>query len=166
MRARDAQDIRDGPNHLDVDAKAWLLGFLRQYKGALLVISHDLELLDESITRVLHLDRASETDVGEIVEYRGTYSQYKRSRSEDEQRRIKKAALQAKEIDRLQTVVDAASPCAAAVSRRASLGSPPQGDERSLLVLTRCGTDHDASPRELGALAPRGMVRGDHCPPA
>ncbi len=64
-------------NHLDVDAKAWLLGFLRQYKGALLVISHDLELLDESITRVLHLDRATEHDVGEIVEYRGTYSQYR-----------------------------------------------------------------------------------------
>ncbi len=67
-------------NHLDVDAKAWLLGFLRQYKGALLVISHDLELLDESITRVLHLDRATEHDVGEIVEYRGTYSQYQRAR--------------------------------------------------------------------------------------
>jgi ATPase subunit of ABC transporter with duplicated ATPase domains len=93
-------------NHLDVDAKAWLLGFLRQYKGALLVISHDLELLDESITRVLHLDRANETDVGEIVEYRGTYSQYQRARAEDEARLAKKAALQAKEIDRLQTVVD------------------------------------------------------------
>jgi ATPase subunit of ABC transporter with duplicated ATPase domains len=93
-------------NHLDVDAKAWLLGFLRQYKGALLVISHDLELLDESITRVLHLDRATETDVGEIVEYRGTYSQYQRARAEDEARLAKKAVLQAKEIDRLQTVVD------------------------------------------------------------
>jgi ATPase subunit of ABC transporter with duplicated ATPase domains len=93
-------------NHLDVDAKAWLLGFLRQYKGALLVISHDLELLDESITRVLHLDRATETDVGEIVEYRGTYSQYQRARADDEARLAKKAVLQAKEIDRLQTVVD------------------------------------------------------------
>ena len=51
-------------NHLDVDAKEWLLGFLRQYKGALLVISHDLELLDESITRVLHLDRPTESSVG------------------------------------------------------------------------------------------------------
>jgi len=30
--------------------------FLRAYRGALLVISHDLELLDEAITRVLHLD--------------------------------------------------------------------------------------------------------------
>jgi ATPase subunit of ABC transporter with duplicated ATPase domains len=70
------------------------------------VISHDLELLDESITRVLHLDRPHEGDVGEIVEYRGTYSQYRRSRADDEARQAKKAVLQAKEIDRLQTVVD------------------------------------------------------------
>ena len=47
-------------NHLDVDAKEWLMGFLRVYRGALLVISHDLDLLDEAITRVLHLDRAGE----------------------------------------------------------------------------------------------------------
>ena len=38
-------------NHLDVDARDWLLQFLRQYRGALVVISHDLELLDEAITR-------------------------------------------------------------------------------------------------------------------
>src|SRR5687768_11098429 len=44
-------------NHLDIDAKLWLMSFLRQYRGALLVISHDLDLLDEAITRVLHLDR-------------------------------------------------------------------------------------------------------------
>ena len=93
-------------NHLDVDAKEWLMGFLRQYRGALLVISHDLDLLDEAITRVLHLDRPTETAVGEIVEYKGTYTQYQRPRAEDEVRLAKKAAPQAKEIDRLQTVVD------------------------------------------------------------
>ncbi len=93
-------------NHLDVDAKTWLMSFLRQYKGALLVISHDLDLLDEAITRVMHLDRNGEDAVGDIVEYRGTYSQYQRARVDDEQRLAKKAALQSKEIDRLQTVVD------------------------------------------------------------
>ena len=51
-------------NHLDVDAKEWLLGFLRSYRGALLVISHDLELLDEAITRVLHLDRRARPPSG------------------------------------------------------------------------------------------------------
>jgi ATPase subunit of ABC transporter with duplicated ATPase domains len=91
---------------LDIDAKTWLLNFLRNYKGALLVISHDLELLDEAITRVLHLDRPDEDDIGAVYEYRGTYSQYKRSRAEDESRAEKKAMMQAKEVARLQDVVD------------------------------------------------------------
>ncbi len=56
-------------NHLDVDAKEWLLGFMRAYRGALVVISHDLDLLDEAITRVLHLDRAGHDDTGSMVEY-------------------------------------------------------------------------------------------------
>ena len=93
-------------NHLDVDAKTWLLGFMRDYRGALLVISHDLDLLDEAITRVLHLDRPQEESVGELIEYRGTYTQYKTSRAADEARLAKKAATQQKEIDRLQGVVD------------------------------------------------------------
>jgi ATPase subunit of ABC transporter with duplicated ATPase domains len=93
-------------NHLDLDAKMWMLDFLRNYKGALLVISHDLELLDEAITRVLHLDRPDEADTGQVIEYRGTYSQYLRSREADEARAAKMAAQQSKEIDRLQRVVD------------------------------------------------------------
>jgi ATPase subunit of ABC transporter with duplicated ATPase domains len=93
-------------NHLDVDAKLWLLGFLRQYRGALLVISHDLELLDEAITRVLHLDRPTETATGHIVEYKGTYSQYVAARAEDERRLTKQAAAQEKEIARMQRFVD------------------------------------------------------------
>jgi ATPase subunit of ABC transporter with duplicated ATPase domains len=93
-------------NHLDIDAKEWLMGFLRQYRGALLVISHDLELLDEAITRVLHLDRPTEDAVGHVVEYKGTYSQYRAARVEDERLLAKKAALQTKEIARMQAFVD------------------------------------------------------------
>ncbi|HEX6424328.1 MAG TPA: ABC-F family ATP-binding cassette domain-containing protein, partial [Acidimicrobiales bacterium] len=93
-------------NHLDNDAREWLLDFLRGYRGALIVISHDLELLDESITRVLHLDRPGESDVGEITEYKGTYSQYKAARERDEIRLAKIAARQQTEIARLQALVD------------------------------------------------------------
>jgi ATPase subunit of ABC transporter with duplicated ATPase domains len=93
-------------NHLDSDAKEWLLDFMRAYRGALLVISHDLDLLDEAITRVLHLERRDETGVGEIDEYKGTYSEYLVAREKDELRQAKLAQRQAKEIDRLQALVD------------------------------------------------------------
>jgi ATPase subunit of ABC transporter with duplicated ATPase domains len=87
-------------NHLDTDAKQWLLGFLRSYRGALLVVSHDLVLLDEAITRVLHLDGA------EITEYRGTYSQYRKARAADEERLRRVVAQQQTEIGRLERLAD------------------------------------------------------------
>jgi len=87
-------------NHLDSDAKTWLAGFLRSYRGALLVVSHDIELLDESITRVLHLDE------GDLVEYKGTYSQYLEARARDEERKAKMAERQSAEIRRLSTLAD------------------------------------------------------------
>jgi len=87
-------------NHLDVDAKSWLMGFLRGYRGALLVVSHDLELLDEAITRVLHLDE------GDVVEYRGTYSQYREARKLDEARRARLSDRQHAEITRLASLAE------------------------------------------------------------
>ncbi len=93
-------------NHLDSDAKEWMLDFLRSYHGALMVISHDLDLLDEAITRVMHLDRGGHDETGTMVEYKGTYSQYVSGRARDEERQAKLAVQQAKEIDRLQSVVD------------------------------------------------------------
>ncbi len=87
-------------NHLDLDAKDWLMGFLRSYRGALLVISHDLELLDSAITRVLHLDE------GELIEYKGTYSQYQVAREADEERRARLAKRQDAEITRLSRLAD------------------------------------------------------------
>ncbi|HZD67151.1 MAG TPA: ABC-F family ATP-binding cassette domain-containing protein [Acidimicrobiales bacterium] len=91
-------------NHLDTDAKSWLMGFLRAYRGALVVVSHDLELLDEAITRVLHLDRAGEA--GHLVEYRGTYTQYRRARRADEERQARIAQRRQAEINRLGTLAD------------------------------------------------------------
>lgn len=87
-------------NHLDTDAKTWLMKFLRGYRGTLLVISHDLVLLDEAITRVLHLDE------GVLVGYKGTYSQYRAARKLDEARLAKLAARQQSEIKRLSTLAD------------------------------------------------------------
>ncbi|MGI8954881.1 MAG: ATP-binding cassette domain-containing protein, partial [Nocardioidaceae bacterium] len=51
-------------NHLDGDSIVWLRTFLKAHKGGLIVISHDVALLDETVTRVLHLDaNRAEIDV-------------------------------------------------------------------------------------------------------
>jgi ATPase subunit of ABC transporter with duplicated ATPase domains len=87
-------------NHLDTDAKSWLMKFLAAYRGALLVVSHDLYLLDAAITRILHLDD------DKLVEYKGTYSQYRTARRLDEQRIRRIAERQHKEIKRLSSLAD------------------------------------------------------------
>jgi ATPase subunit of ABC transporter with duplicated ATPase domains len=93
--------VLDEPtNHLDVDAREWLMGFLRAFRGALLVVSHDLQILDHAITKVLHLDD------GEVRQYKGTYSQYVAARAKDEDRLRRIAARQHAEIGRLSTLAD------------------------------------------------------------
>ena len=87
-------------NHLDSDAKAWLMDFLRTNRGAVIVVSHDLILLDEAITRVLHID------AGRMVEYRGTYSQYQAARKAEEVRLTSLAQRQQAEIKRLSLLAE------------------------------------------------------------
>jgi ATPase subunit of ABC transporter with duplicated ATPase domains len=87
-------------NHLDSDAKSWLMDFLRDYRGAVIVVSHDLNLLDKSITRVLHLDS------GRMREYRGTYSQYQTARLLEEKRLTSLAQTQETEIKRLSVLAE------------------------------------------------------------
>ena len=95
-------------NHLDADARNWLLKFLRSYRGALLVVSHDLDLLDEAITRVVHIDRESEEGTGKLVEYKGTYSQYlDRARSATRSAPRSWPIARPREIARLKTLADA-----------------------------------------------------------
>jgi ATPase subunit of ABC transporter with duplicated ATPase domains len=115
-------------NHLDTDAKTWLMGFLRGYRGALLVVSHDLELLDEAITRVLHVDE------GELVEYKGTYSQYVSARAADEERQRKVAEAQAAEVKRLQTLVDR-------FGAKASKATMAHSVEKRIVRIQRDGVD-------------------------
>ena len=87
-------------NHLDSDAKTWLMDFLRDYRGSVIVVSHDLVLLDASITRVLHLD------AGRMREYRGTYSQYQKARVLEEKRLTSLAQRQESEISRLSVLAE------------------------------------------------------------
>ena len=87
-------------NHLDSDAKSWLMGFLVDYRGSVIVVSHDLILLDEAITRVLHLD------AGRLREYRGTYSQYQEARRLEEKRLTSLAQRQEAEIKRLSLLAE------------------------------------------------------------
>ena len=83
-------------NHLDLDAKAWLMSYLATYPGGLLMVSHDLPLLDESITSVLAVSD------GRLEPYRGNYSYYLEERDRRRQQRIRERKHQDEKIARLE----------------------------------------------------------------
>src|SRR5579885_1115142 len=72
FQAPDLLLLDEPTNFLDAEAAAWLMDFLAGYQGALLIISHDLDLLDRSINKVLRLNEFTH----KLEEYRGTYSNY------------------------------------------------------------------------------------------
>ena len=64
-------------NHLDIEAATWLEDYLRDYRGAVLVISHDRYFLDRVTGRTLELEH------GKLTSYQGGYSQYMDKKEED-----------------------------------------------------------------------------------
>ncbi len=93
--------VLDEPtNHLDAAAKRWLFEEIERFAGTVLVISHDLPLLDRVIDRVLALRD------GQLRDYRGTYSDYLRQDEERRRSEQKLAAAESAEIHRLRTLAD------------------------------------------------------------
>lgn len=87
-------------NHLDMPSVAWLSGFLQQYKGAFLLISHDREFLNEHIRRVLSFEPEG------LRSYPGNYDQYERLRDEEAVLLEQRAANIVKERERLEVFID------------------------------------------------------------
>jgi ATPase subunit of ABC transporter with duplicated ATPase domains len=89
-------------NHLDADSIVWLREFLRSHKGGLIVISHDVGLLEACVTKVLHLDaNRAEVDV-----YNMGWKAYLEQRETDEKRR-KRERLNAE--NKAKTLTDQAN---------------------------------------------------------
>jgi len=75
-------------NHLDADSIGWLREFLKSHRGGLVVISHDVALLEHTVTKVFHLDaNRAEVDV-----YNMGWSRYLQQRETDERRRRRERA--------------------------------------------------------------------------
>ena len=63
-------------NHLDLESTLWLESFLKAYRGTVLVISHERDLLNNVVDQILHLEN------GKLALYSGGYDAFERQRSE------------------------------------------------------------------------------------
>ena len=84
-------------NHLDADSVVWLREFLRAHKGGLVVISHDTALLEQTVTKVFHLDANRQ----EIDVYNMGWAAYLAQRESDERRRKRERVNAERKADQL-----------------------------------------------------------------
>jgi len=104
-------------NHLDGPATRWLMDYLARFEGTVLLVSHDLALLDRAITRILHLDAMTRA----LTAYTGNYSSYLRQRSQTEQRAAAEAERQSAKIARLEEQANWMRGKTAKMARRAKV---------------------------------------------
>ncbi|MBX6389325.1 MAG: ABC-F family ATP-binding cassette domain-containing protein [Frankia sp.] len=89
-------------NHLDADSIVWLRDFLRAHNGGLIVISHDVDLLDRSVNKVFHLDaNRAALDI-----YNVGWKTYLAQREQDERRRRRERANAEKKIEAMRAQAD------------------------------------------------------------
>ena len=92
--------ILDEPtNHLDFKTIMWLEDYLKTYRGAVLIVSHDRYFLDRLCTSICEIER------GVLKRYRGNYSAFVRQREENDTRQEKEYELQQKQIAKMEDYV-------------------------------------------------------------
>ncbi|MGE0582681.1 MAG: ABC-F family ATP-binding cassette domain-containing protein [Steroidobacteraceae bacterium] len=100
MRRSDVLLLDEPTNHLDLDAVLWLEGWLRAYRGTLLVVSHDREFLDAIVGRTIHIEN------GRLTAYSGNYSAFERQWAAARERNAALADSQRREIAHVENFVD------------------------------------------------------------
>lgn len=99
VREPDLLLLDEPTNHLDLDALDWLENFLRNYRGAVLVISHDRYFLDQVTTRTLELNHH------QLKSYNGNYSRYIDLKTEQEMAQMRAYEKQQEEIARTEEYI-------------------------------------------------------------
>ncbi len=87
-------------NHLDLEALLWLQGYLKSYPGAIVLISHDREFLNELVGSIVEIRQSK------LMRYRGNYDEYLDQREAAEQQMLAAFKHQEREIARLMDFVN------------------------------------------------------------
>ncbi|WP_018934107.1 ABC-F family ATP-binding cassette domain-containing protein [Gracilibacillus lacisalsi] len=127
--------ILDEPtNHLDIQTLTWLEGYLNNYQGAVVIVSHDRYFLDKTVNIVYEISRHHST------KYHGNYSDYLQQKAANYERDLKLYEKQQSEIKRMEEFIQKnivrASTTKRAQSRRKQLEKmevmdKPAGEESS-----------------------------------
>jgi ATP-binding cassette subfamily F protein 3 len=107
-------------NHLDIGALEWLEGWLREYRGAALIVSHDRAFLDNTVTQILDLDPLTHV----ITAYPGNYSDYIEAWTRQREKQWAQWRDEQAEIRRLQADIHRTKMHAMSVELTTTPGDP------------------------------------------
>ncbi|MBQ6453363.1 MAG: ATP-binding cassette domain-containing protein [Coriobacteriales bacterium] len=100
LRQPDVLLLDEPTNHLDLESVRWLEGFLRNYDGAVMIVSHDRAFIDGMV------DHVCEIEDGKFTVYKGGYTDYLRQRDLRLEQLRAAAEAQAKEIAHLEAFIE------------------------------------------------------------
>jgi ATP-binding cassette subfamily F protein 3 len=133
-------------NHLDLDAVIWLEQWLRNYNGTLLMIAHDREFLDNTVNRIIHIER------GTARAYSGNYSAFEEQRAAQLAQQQALYERQQREISHMMSFVER-------FRAKASKARQAQSRLKALERMQRIAPAHVDSPFEFTFLAPEKLPR-------
>jgi len=99
LEAPDLLLLDEPTNHLDVESVEWLEGFLREYKGAVVIVSHDRYFLDRTVTRIVEIEKKVSK------EWIGNYSEFMNQKDEWLRLQLKAYLNQQKKIRAMEEAV-------------------------------------------------------------
>ncbi len=99
LKKPDILFLDEPTNHLDIGTLKWLEQYLKNYKGTIVVVSHDRYFLDETVNRIFEIDNHK------LNIYEGSYSFYAVERKNRREAELRKYEKQKKEIDRQEEMI-------------------------------------------------------------
>lgn len=88
-------------NHLDKDTRNYIIDYLKNYHGMVLIISHDVSFLNAIVNKIMHIDKVSKT----ITVYDGDYDTYQKKASQAKDLKERLIEKQNKEEQKLRDIV-------------------------------------------------------------
>jgi ATP-binding cassette subfamily F protein 3 len=99
LLAPDLLMLDEPTNHLDIETLTWLEDYLRNYSGALLVVSHDRYFLDRLVTAIVEIERHQSR------KYTGNYSKYIELKAAEYESQLKMYEKQQDEIEKMEDFI-------------------------------------------------------------
>lgn len=91
-------------NHLDVETRSFIINYLKNYKGMVLIISHDVDFLNSIVNKILYVNKISH----KLIIYEGNYNTYKKRLAQEKELKEKQIEKEEKEIKELENFIDKA----------------------------------------------------------